>query len=399
MKIKNILLTALCGMCGSVMANNFSILKHWAPYGNKNAFSETEVVLNLVMDQSETAYLAGLDEKQTLSVVTLNKNTNTWVSAGNSISSVFTGGSLAIDKTKEHATPYISYAKFNSDGISIFVDQLENGQWTHVGNGPIATTATGNVVFVTGGNALAITDQNGIAVPYALYETCDQDYTCTIAKIVKFNGTNWIQVGNTIQNEGMRDSQLALDKNGIPYLALDIGGNVSVMKLMNNVWQMVGPIISNVDDSGGADFAFAINPITNTSYLTYLNKGEGKDHLTVIRFNQDTDHWETVGNKLTGDQYQNAIFPTLTFSSTGQPYIAFQASYAPEGKNYILFSNNVMQLNQENQWDLVGNANDIHINGPFYTAKTSLVLDAQDNPFFSHMLADTSYDTVETLVE
>lgn len=58
-----------------------------------------------------------------------------------------------------------------------------------------------------------------------------------------------------------------------------------------------------------------------------------------------------------------------------------------------------MQLNQENQWDLVGNANDIHINGPFYTAKTSLVLDAQDNPFFSHILADTSYGTVETLVE
>jgi hypothetical protein len=142
-------------------------------------------------------------------------------------------------------------------------------------------------------------------------------------------------VGNTKFNAGQANStSLAFSPTtGVPYVAFDgdITGTkkANVMKLntTTNIWEVVG----NPNFTAGWAFApsIAFSP-TGVPYIAYMDYGN-TFKANVMRLNTISNTWEVVGTP--NFSTSSAYTPSLAFSPTGVPYVACHAS---GGKAYIM---------------------------------------------------------------
>ncbi|UAY52645.1 NHL repeat-containing protein [Ferruginibacter albus] len=163
-------------------------------------------------------------------------------------------------------------------------------------------------------NTSMVFDKNGI--PFIAFQDAGNNNAATV---MKFNGINWVTVGNAGFSEpNIGLISLAINKAGIPYVLYSSSpnGNATVMKLSGNTWIAVG----NIQFSGSSAFSPSIAiDNNNVPYVAYEDY-DNSDKATVMKFN-GTD-WVAVGKVgFTPNAVQTI---SLAFDKSNTPYIGFQ---------------------------------------------------------------------------
>lgn len=180
-------------------------------------------------------------------------------------------------------------------------------------------------------------DTNG--VPYLAFS----DIGMGGASVMKFNGKNWVLVGSRGFSNGVfNNTSLNFDKNNTPYIAYQDGNTsakAAVMKYDGSNWVAVGSIGFSAGQAMYIDIAF---DNSNTPYVSYQDMPNGKK-VTVMKY--DGTNWVTVGS--TAFSSGEAAYISLTFDNN-TPYVV----YKDAGNN---FKATVMKYNGSN-WVNVGSA-------------------------------------------
>lgn len=193
--------------------------------------------------------------------------------------------------------------------------------------------------------SMVINDQG---VPYVAHI----DHSCNEARVQKFNGMYWTEVGTgfSMSDGPASELSLAIDNNVIYAAYRDgINGNKASVKKYNPItlgWDIVGnagfssgEITDNYQDQSDLSLY-----VTNGSPYVAYSDGANGSRLTVQRFNGTT--WETVGNA--GFSAGKATCIDLVIDGT-TPYVAYSDEANAQGAS-------VMKFNGAN-WEPVGIAN------------------------------------------
>lgn len=161
------------------------------------------------------------------------------------------------------------------------------------------------------------------------------------ASVMKFNGTNWTLVGNAgFSGFIMNNTSLAFDKNNTPYVAYQDRSNsakAAVMKFNGSAWVAVGNIGFSAGQAMYISIAFNDN---NVPYVSYQDMSNGQK-VTVMKYNGT--NWIAEGN--VGFSAGQSAYISLAFDNN-TPYVA----YKDAGNN---FKASVMKYNGSN-WVNVG---------------------------------------------
>jgi hypothetical protein len=117
---------------------------------------------------------------------------------------------------------------------------------------------------------------------------------------------------------------LALDWNDLPYVALDNGSSLTVMRYNGSAWSAVGSSVTY-----GGDFLFALDS-NNSPYLAY-GSSDAYGGVTVKKYNGAS--WTTVGSAqfISPSQPQReAYLQSLVLDSQNLLYVGirYQGEYA-----------------------------------------------------------------------
>ena len=199
--------------------------------------------------------------------------------------------------------------------------KFDGTNWVHVGN---ADFSPGPSFF----ESLAFSPSGQ---PYVAFMDMSNSNKATV---MKFDGNNWSIVGNADFSMGLAyNTSLAFSTSGQPYVAYEDGnsGNkATVMKFDGTNWVNVG----NAGFSAGAVqfIIIAFSPSDGQPYVAYCDFGNFYK-ATVMTFNGNS--WVDVGNA--GFSEGMADNTSLAFSPDGQLYVAYNDyQFSPEGKATVM---------------------------------------------------------------
>ena len=295
--------------------------------------------ISLALDKSGTPYIAYRDNATSKVNVMRFDGTN-WVQVGTAgfSSGVAYYPSLALDSS---GRPYVAY-RDNANYEKVSVMRFNGTAWEQVGK---AGFSAGGVDTIS----LAL-DSSG--KPYVAY----MDWANSgKASVMRFDGTNWVQVGVAGFSASMASSGTSLPTFLYPTIALDSSDtayvayyttegnryNTNVMRFDGTNWVQVGS--ADFFSAGKAGYpSLALNS-SGTPYVAYMDCGS-INKASVMRF--DGTNWVQVGTA--GFSSGVAYYPSLALDSSGTPYVAY-----PDGANNSKAS--VMRFNGTN-WEQVGMA-------------------------------------------
>ncbi len=209
---------------------------------------------------------------------------------------------------------YIAYEDLGTPSWGATVKKFDGTNWVGIGNEGFANASSQYLSF-----AISAYDSE----PYVAYEDCGTDYNQ--ASVMKFDGTNWIYIGNRGFSEGaVQYTSLAFSPSGEPFIAYkdflipgDTGesGYASVMKFDGTHWVYVGNESFSAKEAEWTSLAFSPSGQPYVAYTDGWYFGEA----TVMKF--DGTNWVNVGNACftTG----GVQYTTLAFSPDGVPYVAY----------------------------------------------------------------------------
>jgi len=176
-----------------------------------------------------------------------------------------------------------------------------NPDWQTVGTEGFSDVATG-----PGGTQYLSLALDSNDVPYVV--GVDNNYK---AKVMKFDGTSWITLGNT--NLWFSQGALALDHDNVPYVggSFSEGGSTrgTIMKFDGTSWVTVGDPFST---SEYVIPSLALDS-NNVLYAAIANgSGDGK----VKKFDTETSSWVNVG-----DPVSRVYYSTLVLDSNDVAYV------------------------------------------------------------------------------
>jgi len=158
---------------------------------------------------------------------------------------------------------------------------------------------------------------NAAGQPYVAFTDWNNSGKATV---MKFDGTNWVKLGNAGFSAGEAHFiSLALDSNGDPFVAFSDYGNAekaTVMKFDGLNWVTIG---NAGFSSGGAWYTSLSFGPDDLPYVAFGDDGNSTK-ATVMKF--ESSNWSYVGNA--GFSAGMANCTSLAFSPSGQPYVAYQ---------------------------------------------------------------------------
>jgi hypothetical protein len=214
---------------------------------------------SLVIDKNGTPYVAYHDLTNSGKAVVMKYNGSNWVAVGAVGLSAGEAQkiSLAIDKSDNL---YIAYRDV-PNGYKATVKKFDGTNWVTVGS---AGFSAGIIDYTS----LKI-DNNG--TPYVAYK---DDANGTKATVMKYNGTSWVTVGTAgFSASAANFTSLAIDNNGVPYVAyrdesllFPLQTGSTVMKFDGSNWVQVGQKGFSVQSAEYISMAIDNNDIPYVAY-------------------------------------------------------------------------------------------------------------------------------------
>ena len=265
----------------------------------------------------------------------------------------------------DSGTPYVAY-RDQVNGAKATVMKFNGTEWVNVG--PTAGFSEGQAENIS----LAI---DGSGTPYLAYRDDIISGSSFRATVKKFNGTNWVGVGLRGFSAGNAYfTSLAIDNNGTPYVAYRDDSNskrATVKKFNGTSWVDVGSAGLSAGEVSYTSLAIDNN---GTPYVAYRDHSNSLK-ATVMKFNGK--NWENVGSA--GFSAGGAYYTSLAIYS-GTPYVAYQ-----DGGNSGRAT--VMKFNGTN-WENVGSPG---FSGGGYVYSTSLAIDDSGTPYVAYQDSGNSY--------
>lgn len=203
------------------------------------------------------------------------------------------------------------------------------------------------------------------------------DFACPPhkASVMKFDGINWVYVGNAGFSLGKANfTSLAFSQSGQPYVAYSDFANyerATVMKFNGTDWVNVGNAGCSASKVLYINLEFS--PSDTLPYIAFTDFSNSNPFkTTAMKF--DGTNWVIVGN---AGFSPNGGYPTLAFSPTGQPYVAF-------GDDTINHKATVMKFDGIN-WFFVGNAG---FSGQGEVWQNSIAINALGEPYIAFVECD-----------
>jgi hypothetical protein len=274
----------------------------------------------LLVDEYNNLYLAFNDEGfgMTAGQGTIMKfNGTNWVSVGTpgftqsfAHHSDFTFGN--------GDTLYYSYADGSSTSMSRGAVMMYDGtSWTSIGS----SLTTGECQY----SSLAF------AADGTLYlGMIDNGLPNGGMVVKKYNGSTWTNVGSTtpISAAGAAYADLALDRFDTVYVAYqdkgELPGKVRVKKFDGTNWVNVGdPLLATTGPGAGAAMDIYLGfDLLNKPYVSYSHTFQGPPRISVEKFNGTS--WELVGPaQFSSGQFETSLFSSLALPKDA-PYLAYQ---------------------------------------------------------------------------
>jgi hypothetical protein len=237
-------------------------------------------------------------------------------------------------------------------------------KWVNVGSPGFSAGSAGS-------QSLAI-DSNGI--PYVAYQ---DGASANKTTVMKFNGSNWVNVGSPGFSAGLALYQsLAIDSSNTIYVAYRDTANsnkTTVMKFDGSNWVNVG---SPGFSTGSAFYQSLAIDSTGIPYVAYQD-GANSNKTTVMKF--DGSNWVNVGSP--GFSAGSADFQSLVIDSTGTPYIAYRDG-ANSNKTTVMKFDGSNWVNVGSQGFSAGSA--------YYQ---SLAIDSTSTPYVAYQDEANAYKT------
>ena len=211
----------------------------WQALGGLGAASlSTATELSLAIASDDTPYISY--KTADLNAVFARKfNGSSWVAVTTSGDLTIPGGTTQDNKLAFNSNNvlYVAHAENPANGGKATVLKLSGGEWINVGN---PSFSAGAATYIN----LAIPSVGpDTGKPYIAYRDAAYDQIT----VMKFDGTNWVNVGNPGFSYGSSPSaiSLAIKNDGTPYVTYSPGGSGVLSVLMkfdknSNSWLNVG---------------------------------------------------------------------------------------------------------------------------------------------------------------
>ena len=231
-----------------------------------------------------------------------------WVNVGNAGFSPAKADWLSLAFSSS-GQPYVAFSDYSDDKGTVM--RFDGTNWVYVG-------IEGFTAGFPSYNCLAFNPSDG--QPYLAF-TADEANSGK-ATVMKFDGTNWINVGNAGFSAGKTwFMSLAFNQSGQPYVAyLDDANSdkATVMKFDGTNWINVGNAGFSLGEIWSTSLAF--NPSDGQPYVAYSDSVNSWK-ATVMKF--DGTNWVNVGNA--GFSDSKVYSTSLAFSpSDGAPYVGYE---------------------------------------------------------------------------
>ncbi len=334
--------------------------KSWIYVGSAGISNAEGAFSNIAIDSDGILYVAYADQ------------INDWKASVKK----FNGTSWEFVGAEAFTSPYVwtaedtSFAIDSNDNLYIAFNDSTNDnkarvmtfngtEWVNVGSNGFSTGEAHCI-------SIAIDSNDNLYVGYRDSSTIYKE------TVKKFNGTTWNLVGpDGFTSGGAYASVLAIDGNDTLYVAYsDYNVNDSkatVMKYNGSSWELVGVAGFSAGAIGWPDLAFDSN---NTPYITYtdeslISTSGSHGRLVVMKYNGTS--WELVGEAGLSEGISTEM--SIAFDSNDIPYIAFQDIGMDNKLRVIRFNNTA--------WESVGPVTITTLNANF----PSLVFDNNDVPY------------------
>jgi hypothetical protein len=248
-------------------------------------------------------YAAFTDTDNSGKVTVMKFDGTSWVTIGTPGSTItYYNISIAFSPSGQL---YLAFSSDSNNTQKVIVMKYDGTDWLTVGTLGISFWEPWFIKLAFG----------PLGLPYLAF--ADLDGTgCWRAKVMKFNGTDWVYVGPPAISEGWAEFlNLAFSPSGQPYVAYIDNEQISVKKFDGTDWVYVG----------SPKFVWALPTVglplvINSSGDPYIAFGNFSAYkMSVMKF--DGTNWVYVGT----DGFSNPIYKnvTMTISPTDLLYAAF----------------------------------------------------------------------------
>ncbi len=251
------------------------------------------------------------------------------------------GISVAYSKTGNRMLISDAVIPASNNGKSFYVYEFVNNSWVQVGstisltgNNSSFTPIVGPVDMNDQGNRIFIGDSD--------HDGVNPSNNPGIVEVYEFNGTDWVQIGNSVIGQGSNLVGRSLSTNALGNrMVIGRAGACQVYEYDGNNWIELGNLLSNGDTNFGRDVA--MNAQGNKIVCTDFSEA------IVYEYKENTNtgdfEWTQLGPSISIED--NAL--SVAFNSEGNRLLVGNfASNAFEGEVSVYeFSNN--------DWNLLGN--------------------------------------------
>jgi hypothetical protein len=282
----------------------------WTNVGNAGFSAGVAQWISLVFNPIDgQPYVAFRDDAHSGKATVMKFDGANWVNVG--IAGFSAGSSTWLSLAfSSSGQPFVAYTDYGNS-LKATVMTFNGTNWVNVGN-------VGFTPADAECESLSFSPSGQLFIAYA-----DGSTTPSLkASVMKFNGSDWVQVGSAGFSAGKTWSEsLAFSPSGEPHVAY-IGwadsSKVSVMKYNGTSWVYVG--VQGFSKSGGYIHSegLAFNPSNGQPYVAYEDTSSSYK-ASVMTFNGTG--WVYVGNAGFSAGYTQTV--SLAFNTSGQPYVAY----------------------------------------------------------------------------